>query len=873
MKKFWKVVSRILIVIVVVALIAGAGGAFYFKSYLPNTVAEKSFPQIDGEVKLAGLDGPVDIYRDQMGIPHIYATTTHDLFMAQGFVHAQDRFWQMDMWRHIGSARLSEVFGEGQVKTDAFLRTLGWRQVAEQEYEMLSPGSKSLLDAYAQGVNAYIEGRDPVELSLEYSILGLPILTPDYKIEPWTGVNTLTWGKAMAWDLGGTLNDEIERAILLKTLTPEQLAELYPPYPEDYPVIVPVISDQSSVISNQLPALSAVEGSVISEQSSVNSELMALDFQPIAENMTLLEELLGPRGPDIGSNSWVVSGKLTTSGKPLFANDMHLGIRIPSIWYQNALHCQPKSEACPFDMTGFTFPGVPGVVAGHNDRIAWGYTNLGPDVQDLFIEKVNPDNPDQYEADGKWVDFETRKEIINVGGGDPVEMTVRITRHGPVISNNYGSLKDNVDPDDPEAIPFKDKSGVELPEHYVIALSWTALTPNSPFEAIWGFNKAQNWEEFRAAARNWSVPAQNLLYADVDGNIGYQAPGNIPIRKNGDGSLPVPGWSGEYDWSGYIPFDELPYAFNPESGFIATANNQVNPRDYPYLLSTEWDYGQRAARIVDMIENAPGKIDIAYFQAMHGDSKSLNAEALVPVLLSVNLDPGLAAVRDEFLGSWDFQETADSSSAVLFEAFWWNLLLDTFADDLPADSMPGGGSRWYVVMRNLVQQPDSAWWDDKATTDKVETRDDIFAKAFAGAIDCQLCVDKFGKDISQWKWGELHTATFRNETLGHSGIGLIENLFNRGPFVTGGGKSMVNATGWTVGVSFEVNWLPSEREIVDLSNLNNSIAIHTTGQSGHAYHPHYIDMAPMWATVQYYPMWWDQESVVKDAEGHLRLAP
>jgi penicillin amidase len=856
MKKFWKILSRILIGLVVIALIVGAGGTFYLKSYLPNTVAPKSFPQIDGELKIAGLDGPVDIYRDKMGIPHIYASTQHDLFFAQGYVHAQDRFWQMDFWRHTGSARLSEMFGKKQVSTDAFLRTLGWRQVAEKEYEMLSPEAKAVADSFAEGVNAYIKDRDPVEISLEYSILGL--LTPSYKIEPWTPVNSLTWGKAMAWDLGGNMSTEIERAILLKTLTPEQVAELFPAYPSDYPVIVPVIGENA--------------GGVEGQKSKVASDFQpsTLDLQSVANKLALLENVLGPTGSDIGSNSWAVSGKLTASGKPMLANDMHLSIQMPSIWYQNSLHCLPKTDACPFDVTGFSFPGVPGVMAGHNDRISWAFTNLGPDVQDLFIEKVNPDNPNQYEVEGQWVDFETRKETINVGGGDPVEITVRISRHGPVISDTYAPLKDNVTP---TAVPFKDRAGVELPPNYVIALSWTALTPNSPFEAVWGFDKAQNWEEFRAAARMWTVPAQNLVYADVDGNIGYQTPGTIPIRKNGDGTLPVPGWTGEYDWTGFIAFDDLPYAYNPASGFVVAANNQANPRDYPYLITKDFDYGQRAARIVDMIENAPDKIDAAYIQSMHGDAKSLNAEAIVPILLSVSLDPKLAAVRDQYLASWDYQETADSVSATVFEAFWWNLLTDTFADDLPAAYWPTGGGRWYVVMRNLIQQPNSPWWDDKSTTDKVETRDDIFAKAFGEALNCQLCVDKFGKDISTWKWGELHAATFRNQTLGKSGIGPIEALFNRGPFVTGGGKSLVNATGWIVGKSFEIDWLPSEREIVDLSNLNASIAIHTTGQSGHAFSPHYIDMAPMWANIEYAPMWWDQQSIINDAEGHLVLTP
>ncbi|MBE0671476.1 MAG: penicillin acylase family protein [Anaerolineales bacterium] len=858
MKKAGKLIGKILIGGLILALISAGGGFYYFKGYLPNKVAKESFPQIDGEIKVDGLDAKVDVYRDGMGIPHIYAATSHDLFFAQGYVHAQERFWQMDAWRHIGSGTLSEMFGEGQVKTDSFLRTLGWKNVAEQEWEQLSPQAKAIAQAYTDGVNAYLKDHNGTAASLEYAVVGL--LSPDYKIEPWTPVNSLTWGKAMAWDLGGNMDDEIQRAILLKTLTPQQLAELFPEYPADYPVIVPTIGENAANIETQ------------PSNAAATFEFASLNFQPVADNLSLLEDVLGPTVPDIGSNSWAVSGKLTTTGQPLLANDMHLGIQMPSIWFQNSLHCMPKSDACPFEVTGFSFAGVPGIVAGHNDRIAWGFTNLGPDVQDLFIEKVNPENPNQYEVDGKWVDFETRKEIINVVGGESVEITVRISRHGPIISDTYGPLKDDVDPKDPEAVPFKDEAGIDLPQNYAVALAWTALTPNTPFEALWGFDRAQNWEEFRAAARMWSVPAQNLLYADVDGNIGYQTPGTIPIRKNGDGTLPVPGWNSEYDWTGYIPFDELPYAFNPESGFIATANNQANPRDYPYLITKDWDYGQRAARIVDLIQNAPGKIDAEYIKSIHGDSKSLNAEVLVPILLSLKLDPQLASVRDQYLSEWDYQETADSKATSLFEWFWWNLLMDTFKDDLPEEYWPEGGSRWYVVMRELVQQSDSPWWDDQATTDKVETRDEIFVRAFEETIT-QL-QKEYGKDLAKLPaWGELHSATFRNQTLGNSGIFLIEDLFNRGPFITGGGKSIVNATGWDLGESFEVNWLPSEREIVDLSNLDNSLAVHTTGQSGHAYHPHYDDMAPLWAKVEYYPMWWNLESVMNDSEGHLVMMP
>jgi len=848
-----------LIALVIVAVIVGVVGVYFFKVYIPRTAASKSYPQVTGEVKMPGLDGAVEIYRDEMGIPYIYASTAHDLFFAQGYVHAQDRFWQMDFWRHIGSGRVAELLGEGAVGDDKFLRTLGWRQVSEAEFAELSARTRGILESYAEGVNAYLAGREAAEISLEYMILK-GVLNPDYVIEPWTPIHSMTWGKAMAWDLRGNMGAEIERAILLKNFTPEQVAELFPPYPEDHPVIVQEIGGTTAFRGERT-------------ELAISPELALVDLDGLADQFARLDTYLGPAGSGIGSNSWAVSGEYTSTGMPLLANDPHLAIQMPSIWYQNNLHCAPKTEECPFEVSGFSFAGVPGVVIGHNERIAWGVTNVGPDVMDLYIEKVNPDNPNQYEVNGEWVDFEIREEVINTPGGESVTLTVRSTRHGPVLTDTYGPLKDQVDLEsNPDAQPFRDKAGVQLPDNYVISLAWTALSPSSPFEAIWGFNTAQNWEEFREAARHFHVPAQNLLYADVDGNIAYQMPGDIPVRKNGDGRLPVPGWTGEYDWTGYIPFEELPYVVNPASGYIVTANNQVHSWDYPYLVSTDWAYGYRAARIVDMIENAPGKIDIAYIQSVQGDAKSLNAETLVPILLSVEMDAALADTRDQFLASWDYQEYADSQSAVVFEWFWWNLLMGTFKDDLPEAYWPGGGSRWYEVIRNLVEQPNSDWWDDKDSEDVIETRDDMFVRAFEETVE-QLRKE-YGKDEEKWPvWGELHSATFRNGTLGKSGIGPIEALFNRGPFITGGGESIVNATGWTVGESFEVDWLPSMRMIIDLGNLQNSVTVHTTGQSGHAYHPHYDDMAPLWANIEYYPMLWDEQAIRSQAEDYLRLVP
>lgn len=850
---FWVVIGGILILSLLLA---------YFNFIWVPQVARLSFPQIEGRLQVQGLDGPVDIYRDRMGIPHIFASTTHDLFFAQGYVHAQDRFWQMDFWRHIGSGRLAEMFGAGQVRTDAFLRTLGWRQIAEEEYARLGPESRAILDAYAEGVNAYIAGREPRELSLEYAIL-LALINRNYTVEPWTPIHSLTWGKAMAWDLRGNMDAEIERAVLLKTLTAQQVEELFPPYPEDHPRIVPHIG--------VLGARS--ESEKVGLPQEYLDTLKAVPWGSLSEPVAALDTLLGAGGLSLGSNSWAVSGTRTATGKPLLANDPHLGIQMPSIWYQISLHCRPLSERCPLEVAGFSFAGVPGVIIGHNPHLAWGFTNVGPDVMDLYILKVNPENPDQYEFNGSWVDFETRQERILIAGGGEEEIRVRLSRFGPVISEVYGPLRDEIEPKS-TATPFREQVGLSLPESYAIALRWTALEPSSPFEAIWGFNTARNWDEFRAAARHFAVPAQNLLYADVEGNIAYQMPGNIPIRKKGDGRLPVPGWTDEYDWLGYIPFEELPFVVNPPEGYIVTANNQVPPDDYPYLITSEWDYGFRAQRIVEMIENAPGSIDIAYMQKMQGDNKSLIAANLVPLLMAVDLPADLAALRDQFLASWDFQENMDSASAALFEAFYWELLETTFGDEaIPPQFQPKGGSRYNEILRRMIRYPESPWWDDKSTPDRLEQRDDILVKAFTEAVRCKICRQKFGSDVAKWQWGVLHASTFRNATLGRSGITLIENLFNRGPFPTAGGESIVNATGWTVGESFETDWLPSMRMIVDLGNLNNSVTVHTTGQSGHAFHPHYIDMADLWRLIQYYPMLWSQSDIVSQAEGHLQLTP
>lgn len=802
----------------------------------------QSWPQETGTIQLPGLQKQVEVLRDAWGIAHIYADNAHDLFMAQGYIHAQERFWQMDFWRHLGSGRLAQMFGKSQLNTDKMLRTVGWARVAQQELEQMDATTKNLLQAYADGVNAYLSKHQNSALSLEYAALKL--LNPNYKPEPWQILHSLTWGKVMSYNLGRNLGFEIERSILLKTLTRKQIDELFPPYPDDHPVIVANVDKD------------------ISQTQDFHNEDTTFDaFSPALESIRAswdqVATLAGSIGSGIGSNSWVISGKLTTTGKPFLANDPHLGEQIPSIWYENGLHCIPKTTDCPYDVTGFSFAGMAGIIIGHNDRIAWGMTSLGPDVMDLYIEKVNPENPNQYELNGKWVDMEVVKETIQVAGGKSVSQTIRYTSNGPIISDTYESLEN-----------FNKKAGISLPKNYALALRWTALEPSKLATAIFKINRSQNWQEFRFGVKDFDAPAQNFVYADTSGNIGYQMSGKIPIRAKGDGRYPVLAWINGVEWLGYIPFEQLPSVFNPESGYIAAANNAVVDKDYPYLITADWHYGFRAQRIVEMIEGEKQQVSLDNIQKMQADNKNLIAEILVPILLQIPLKNNSQEKVQHLLVGWNFQQNADSTAAAIFAVFWKHLLAETFNDQLPQAYLSNGDDRWFEVIRRLVKQPLSPWWDNQKTRG-VENREQIFRQAFAKAVD--ELKRTLGEDTSNWYWGKLHTVTFHNQSLGKSIIAPIEALFNRGPFPCSGGNSIVNATDWNPAKGYTVTSLPSMRMIVDLANWDKSVAIHTTGQSGHAFHPNYDNMIQRWNKFEYIPLLWRQDTIKANSHTSLIL--
>ncbi|GHJ39710.1 hypothetical protein Sm713_53190 [Streptomyces sp. TS71-3] len=936
---------RLLVLVLVLAVVAGVG----YGAYWSVSTVRASFPQTKGSVRLEGLSGPVDVKRDSYGIPQIYASSDEDLFMAQGYVQAQDRFWEMDVRRHTTSGRLSEMFGKSQVKTDEYLRTLGWYRVAQQEYDSkLSSSTKKYLQAYAKGVNEYLAGKDGADISVEYAALGF---TNDYKPQKWTPVDSVSWLKAMAWDLRGNMQEEIDRSLMTSRLTTDQIKDLYPEYP--YDLHKPIVQQGSyDAATDTFDGNGSTQGSAgsggtsttggtstdggtggtggtqpdggtstgasaaggtaagtagtgladgVAAPSGTQSQLSA-----VSDVLDGIPSVFGPSGSGIGSNSWVVSGDHTITGKPLLANDPHLAPELPSVWYQMGLHCRAVSDACHFDVSGYTFAGMPGVVIGHNQDVAWGMTNLGADVTDLYLEKLTGSG---YQYGGQVLPFKTRKETIKVAGGKPRNITVRETNNGPLLSDR-----------DDELVKVGKKATVtsaapDRGDGYGVSLRWTALTPGKSMDSVFALDRAQNWQQFRAAAGELEVPSQNLIYADTKGNIGYQAPGKIPLRPDDyDGSLPAPGWDPKFSWTGkYIAQSAMPNEYNPKRGYIVTANQAVVDKDkYPYLLTTDWEYGTRSQRITDLIESKikhDGKISPDDMRQMQMDNSSEIAKLLTPKLLKIGVSDKYVRQGQQLLEGWDYTQNPDSAAAAYFNAVWRNILKLAFGDKLPKElrvegqclavppanktapadeeqqlvtecgerdpdsAQPDGGDRWFEVVRRIVDDQDNAWWQSPKTRlePATKTRDQLFARAMKDAR-WELTA-KLGKDMDTWSWGRLHRLTLKNQTLGTEGPGFIQYALNRGPWNLGGGQAAVDATGWNAAGGYSVIWVPSMRMVVNLDDLDKSKWINLTGASGHAYDSHYTDQTDKWAGGDLLDWSFSEKAVDKGTEDTLVLRP
>lgn len=769
--------------LVVLLLLAVAGG---------YAVARRSLPRVSGELVLPGLRAPVTVYRDEWGVPHIEAQNEHDLYMAQGYVVAQDRLFQMDLTRRAAAGRLAEVIGPSQLETDKFFRALNLRRAAEASVQSYGPWARELLEAYAAGVNAFIaEAKAQNRLPVEFLLLG-------YEPEPWSPVDSALIGKIMAYDLGGNFEAEVYRLQLRNQVGPELADQLMPVYPEDGITMIRYRGGEGA--EEPRPGASAVAGA-----------------RPPGSSLDLTGLLALLRVPDEGrgSNNWVVAGSGTRTGKPLLANDPHLGARTPSIWYEQHLVVPGMINAY-----GVMFPGAPGIVIGQNERIAWGVTNTNPDVQDLYIERRNPDNPYQFEYMGRWEDALVHRELIGVKGQDPVPFEVVITRHGPIISEVVG------DPDN-------------RPEE-ALALKWTAHMATPELEAVLLFPKARNWEEFREALRSFHVPTQNFVYADVDGTIAYRTGGLVPIRRSGDGLLPVPGWTDEYEWVGFIPFDQMPEAVNPPEGYIVTANNKVIDDAYPYFLTYSWSQPYRAMRIAEMIEAKLGDLTADDMQAMQVDYANLHARTLLPVLLPAVERAGVtgtAATAVELLKSWDMVDSADQPQPLIFH-LWWSELTRMLYEPLMGEElyrrMADKGNVTDMALLAAAEGRPNGWIEAAGGLDK------LAADSLQAAVDRAVALQ--GSDPGRWSWGRYHRLQ-PPHPVGAAATPLGW-LLNPTSYPIGGSGVTVGAMSF--GSDGMVRTFAPWRQVVDLADpTGNSRSIVTPGQSGHFLSPHYDDQSAM----------------------------
>ncbi|WP_397541164.1 penicillin acylase family protein [Rossellomorea aquimaris] len=740
-----------------------------------NYYIDRSLPVTSGTISLNGLSQDVEVIRDKDGVPHILAQNEKDLYMAQGYVQAQDRLFQMDLSRRQASGRLSEVVGEKAIDRDKFFRTFGLRRAAEVSFTAYPDEAKQLLEWYADGVNAYMqEAKDEGRLPIEFTLLG-------YKPERWTPIDSLTIGKYMAFDLGGHWQGQAFRYWALENMPKDKAYDLFPSYPEDAPAI---LSDIGEV---QVDMEQSFAGAVIPPEFN-------------------------------GSNNWVVSGEKTASGKPLLADDPHLSLGTPSIWYQMHL------ESPQVNVSGVIFAGIPGIILGHNKQIAWGVTNTGPDVQDLYVEKQNEEDPSLFLYDENWERATVIEEPIKVKDGDTIPYEVTITRHGPVISE----------------FAHQNESGK------VLSMRWTALDPSLELLAILNINKAKDWDEFEEALKDFHVPTQNFVFASEDGTIAYKANGKIPIRKKGDGLLPVPGWDSDYEWEGFIPFEELPKVINPESGFIATANNKVVTDEYPYHISHHWAQPYRYMRISEYIE-AEKEFTLSDMKDLQMDQMNLHAREMVPILIE-DMESGSLTAKEkaavELLKSWNIKDDKKQAAPLVFHQWMNEISTGLFKKDIPKDMMKLFEGRQSVVdelIRKAHNGEESQWFVDRGGYQTFLTA------SLTQALD--ELEEAYGSSMEEWEWGLYHRVYFEHPLSGASSV-LKWFLNDRDPEPLGGSRVTVGAASYNE--SGIVNHGASWRFVIDTENMNNGYHIVGPGQAGHYKSKWYQNQMDAWKNGDYH---------------------
>jgi len=754
-------------------------------------IIERSKPQTEGSLQLPGLKDDVEVIRDHWGVPHIYAHDVADLFFAQGFIHAQDRLWQMELTRRALSGRLSEVFGPLTLRRDRFARILGFRRIVEAEVKLLDDESHMVLKAYTRGVNAFLEThRD--RLPPEFVIL-------QFEPEPWAVEDCLLGIRGAAWSLASHWQNKLLREHLVEKLGPQKAAALEPV------TLLDSLADVAEMDHAELTAHVAREYHLLFPQIHV----------------------------PLGSNAWALDEAKTATGHPMLCNDPHLNPTMPSVWYQNHL------VRGDFEAAGVTTPGVPGVTIGHNAHIAWGLTYGCADQQDIYVERMRGQHPPQYRFRGHWEDAQVLREEISVRGQPLFVEEVVITRHGPVIS----ALLEG--------------------ESRALALRWTGLLPVNVIRGVLELNRAANWSQFTEALRHLPLISFNIVYADRKGNIGSHMSGSVPIRAKGHGLLPVPGWTGEYEWEGYIPYDELPQALNPECHFVATANDKVE--DYPYFLTIDWAPGFRIRRIRELM-GAKKTFHMADLQSMQLDTFWMPGPDFMPQLL--DLEPTDEEERQAlaYLQDWDYRLRTDSVAATIFRAFLEEMRGLIFGEKLGdlADFYYGAPldpslTNCYTFAgisllraQELLQGRQADW--PLESTWRPDRTGDLLHQALRRALD--RLRRGLGPEMASWRWGRVHQVSF-NHLLGH---GMLRPLLSRGPYPVPGGLGAICA-----------GPLVSYRQIVDLADWDRSVAVLPTGQSGHPASPHYSDLIELWLSGGYHPMLWSRNQVEQAAEAVLWL--
>lgn len=805
-----KIIKRVVPIVLLLIVILGAGAYLYV-----SHISRRGLPDYNLIAQLEGLEAEVTVYRDSYGIPHIYAENERDLYRVTGFVMAQDRLWQMDLIRRATSGRLSEIFGEKMVETDRLMRSLRVGDKSKMVYESLDRTITEQLDCFTEGVNSYIELRGS-ELPPEFSILG-------YRPDPWHSRDSLNLISYMAWDL--------------------TMAWAFEPFYDK------LLNDKRGLITREmvaelLPDLELQKSVAFPEYEQESGRLLAKSVKTMSDSTAYLNEL----GLSIyaGSNNWAVSGEHTASGRPLLANDMHLSLFSPGIWYQ--MHQVVRGKV---DVTGLILPGAPYVVAGHNREIAWGMTNVMVDDLDFYLETMNPLNPNQYLFNGEWRDLTIRKETIGIKGGGSREIELKFTHRGPIISD------------------FREIAGK------AVSFRWVGNDESNELRSTYLLNRAGNWEEFKEAVSSFKALSQNIIYADRAGNIGLYCCAAVPIRKGGGLPL-VPGDTDEYDWQGMVPFEELPHIYNPPSGIISSANNRTAGDNYPYYISRWYALSHRNDRIRELLESK-SSLTIEDFRRIQNDETSGFAGEWREELLSILSGP---VKRDEsyiealsLLKEWDLVLDRTSGGAALFMQFYKELQENIYADELGEEfysqylsySMLG-----QFALQRLWQKRESSWCDDIGTVGQKESFEELVVLSFKDAVDSLKRSQ--GNDPARWRWGSMHRLKLKHP-LGT--VKLLDLLFNfdRGPFEVGGGLDTVNNFSFKLNEGFNATHGASHRHLYSLADWDSSLTVIPTGTSGIAASPHYCDQSRLYSEQGYHNDYFSEEKVIENAAYKMVLSP